>query len=90
MHAIISLIPHLVASTVFFVFLAIGLALLIASRDRLVERFAELHFNLTQRPFDEEPVISVKVLVMMARTIGLMAIVIALAVAWLFVGSFFG
>lgn len=90
MHAIISLIPHLVASTVFFVLLAIGLALLIASRDRLVERFAELHFNLTQRPFDEEPIISVKVLVMMARTIGLMAIVIALAVAWLFVGSFFG
>ena len=74
----LKLLLSFIGPTMLFVFLALGLVLLLTSRERLEERFSEILFALTRKTYAEDEIISQRMLVLVSRVGGVIALVLAL------------
>jgi len=77
-----TIIPYLIASAVFFILFALGLGLIVTSRERVLERFGEFYFALTHRSYDETSEISDKTVVILSRVGGAICLLFSFSCAW--------
>ncbi len=89
MSEILQFLPFLFSCTLFFVFLTLGLGLLITSRDTVLERFGQLYFNLTNRSYEEDNDISESVVISISRAMGGICLTLSALGAWMIVARFF-
>lgn len=78
---------YFIGPSLLFVCLALGLSLLLTSRERLVERFSEILFALTRKSYNEHEVISQRSLVLISRVGGVVALGFAVIGARLVMSS---
>ncbi|WOO41575.1 hypothetical protein [Rubellicoccus peritrichatus] len=82
MGELVKIFYHLFCSFIVIGFLAIGISMLVTSKERLMERFSEFFFMFTNRSYDHERGSSAKYFVLTARASGIFSLMIAFAGAW--------
>lgn len=90
MSEILLLIPYLFACALFFIFLALGLRILVSSRDTVLERFGEMYFSLTHRSYDESSEISENAVVSLSRVVGGLCLTLSGLGAWMLLSRILG